>query len=308
MPPDPVETSPAQRFRAALDAAGRRRGLDATGAEVLRLHGSGIYHLPRENLVGRVLPATEVDRRRITTALAVTTWLADRDFACIRPASGDLTEVGGCLVSFWHYLPQPPRTGRGPSTVMGTLLRELHALPRPPFTLPPVVPLARLERALARDATRPQPVLADAQRRYLEERVIQVGAAYDALEFPLGLGLIHNDAHVGNLLVDPRSPIGYVLGDWDGAGLGPRETDLVPEGAPGDRFGRTEEERRGFCTAYGYDLAHWPGWRTLRELRDIHALASHIRAAPAKPAARAELELRLASLMTGRRAPWRAVA
>jgi Ser/Thr protein kinase RdoA (MazF antagonist) len=309
MPHEPVYTDQAEPYLVALHAAGYRLGFDTSGTELLRLHGSGIFHLPREGLVGRVLTATDENRRRLTTALAVTAWLVEQDFPAIRPASSDLTEVDGYLVSFWQFLPQPARSGRPPAAVLGTLLRRLHALPQPPFPLPNVAPLARLESAMATDRAREEPVLTGAQRAYLEEHMARLASAYRPLEFPLGLGLIHNDAHLGNLLVDDRSHTGYVLADWDGTCRGPREIDLVQEGAPGNRFSATEEQRQAFSAAYGYDLAGWPGWRTLRALRDLHSLSGHIRTAPAKPAAREELELRLASLMTGDRSTrWHAVA
>src|SRR4051812_32119933 len=84
----------------------------------------------------------------------------------------------------------------------------------------------------------------------------------------LGIGLIHNDAHPGNLLPDPAELHGYVMTDWDGASIGPRELDVILVGAPGSR---------------------------LRDIRDLHSLAGHIRAAPHKPAALAELRTRVRS-------------
>jgi hypothetical protein len=95
-----------------------------------------------------------------------------------------------------------------------------------------------------------------------------VNAAFEALTFPLGTGLIHNDAHAGSLLADSRSPSGYVLGDWESACDGLREIDVVPDGAPGNRFGLPEQQRREFSDAYGYDLASWPGWPVMRDVRD----------------------------------------
>jgi aminoglycoside phosphotransferase (APT) family kinase protein len=153
------------------------------------------------------------------------------------------------------------------------------------------------------------PVLADDERAFLTERMAVLGEAFAALAPPLGRGLIHNDAHIDNLLVAERSSYGYVLGDWDGASWGPREIDLVQEGAPGNRFGESEELRQAFSRAYGYDIADWPGWRTLRDLRDLHSLAAYIRTAPSKLAAQAELKNRLDSLRSGDRTIiWRAVA
>lgn len=127
------------------------------------------------------------------------------------------------------------------------------------------------------------------------------------MDFPLGRGLIHNDAHVGNLLVDSERATGYVLADWDGTGRGPREIDLVQEGAPGNRFGESLELRAAFSTAYGYDIAGWAGWPVLRVLRDLHSVGAYLRVAPDKPAARAELAHRMRTRRTGEPARWHGI-
>jgi hypothetical protein len=99
-----------------------------------------------------------------------------------------------------------------------------------------------------------------------------------------------------------------VLGDWDGACYGPREIDLIPVGAPGNRFGDHETERAQFVTGYGYDIATWPEYTILRDIRDLHSIAAYIRTAPYKPAAAHELQRRLRSLQRGDRTiQWKAV-
>src|SRR5438445_169749 len=85
-----------------------------------------------------------------------------------------------------------------------------------------------------------------------------------------------------------RGPCG--LADWDPVRPGPREADLIQPGAPGNRFGLTEHDRRTFSDAYGYDVTAWPGWTILRDIRELHSLAAHVRAAPTSPPAAAELQ------------------
>jgi hypothetical protein len=310
MPPDNDQGIRARRFEAALHAAADRLGLDTSIVEPLRLHGSGIYLLRRKGVVGRLVEATEENRQRADKAVRLTAWLHEHGFPVVEPTSDRLIESDGVLVSFWRHLPQPEDT-EPPSalvTTLGTLLRELHGL-TPPAGLPVVEPLARLRAAMGLDDSRTERVLSGEDRRFLEHRMARADDAYEALEFPLGCGLIHNDAHVDNLLADPRSRYGYALTDWEGACLGPREIDLIQEGAPGNRFRESAELRHTFTAAYGYDVASWPGWPILRELRDLHSLAAYIRTAPAKPTSHRELELRLRSLRTGDRARrWRAVS
>lgn len=106
----------------------------------------------------------------------------------------------------------------------------------------------------------------------------------------------HGDAHPGSLLPTPSHPSRFLLTDWESACLGPREMDLILVGAPGSRFDDTDDERHAFTTAYGYDIATWPHHQTLRDIRDLHALAGHLRAAPHHTPARTELHHRIDTL------------
>jgi hypothetical protein len=287
-----------------------RLGLNSAGVRPLRLHGSGLFLLPQENVVARLSPATDENRRRASNALHVTGWLTEQGFPTIEPTSGTVHELDDTVVTLWRYLAQPDHRPSLPElgNALGRLLHDLHRLPDPPFPLPSLEPLARLRSAIAVDAERPQPVLAQGDQDFLGERMRIVEEAYQGLGFPLGTGLVHNDAHIGNLLATKESPYGYVLGDWESVGHGPREVDVVLEGAPGNRFGEVPELREAFTSGYGYDLSGWSGWPTLRELRDLHSLAGHLRTADVKPAARIELLSRLESLKMHDNRVWHGVA
>lgn len=296
-----VSLADVGRFAATL-------GMDSRDVRLLRAHGSGIYLLPYEQAVIRTAQDTDENRARAKVAVEVTAWLGEKGFPVIEPLHPEPVERGGIVATVWRYLPQPHGAPRPPVAVLGHLIRDLHALPPAPLSLPAADPLRRLRRALAVDRRRGQPALSNDQHDWLVRKAATLNTRYETLTFPLGTGLIHNDAHAGNLLVDSRRPLGYVLGDWESACYGPREIDLVPDGAPDNRFGLPEEQRRQFSDAYGYDLALWPDWPVLREIRDLHALASHLRVAPIKPAAHVELQHRLRMLMTGARVPWHRIA
>lgn len=286
-----------------------RVGLRPDNARLLRLHGSGVYLLPHEDVVVRLVETTRENRNRWSTAVRVTAWLVARGFPTVEPVGDTVVETRWVVASLWRRLPQPAVSTPAPPAVLGAILRQLHHLPDPPFKLPQAQPLARLRQAMAVDATRERSVLPPAEREFLAERLTRADDAFRALNHPLGDGLIHNDAHCGNLLVDPRQRYGHVLADWDGACRGPRAIDLIQLGAPGNRFGVPESERQAFCNAYGYDVATWSGWPVLRELRELHSLAAYIRVASDKPTAREELRLRLGTLRTGDRTQrWTAIA
>jgi hypothetical protein len=70
-------------------------------------------------------------------------------------------------------------------------------------------------------------------------------------QFPLGVGLIHADAHHGNLVFDHEQGH-WLLIDWDGTCIGPRELDLIT-GIP-THFHQPPADRTHFLTVYGYNI------------------------------------------------------
>jgi aminoglycoside phosphotransferase (APT) family kinase protein len=284
------------RSLAAVAEVCRTTGLNAAGARLLRDHANMVYHLPAERAVLRLAETTRPGRlERLVCSVRVTRWLAEHDFPTVRPL--EVTQpvaAEGYLVTFWHYeepvgpLPDP--------VVLGATLRRLHALPPVPFDLPTYDPFGQVRRAV--HASR---VLADEDREWLLERCSALADSYyERLEFGLPYGLIHGDAHRGNLL---RTPGRLLLCDWDSVSAGPREVDLIPT-LQGVRFGLTERQRSGFSEAYGYDATAWDGYPVLRDMRELQTLTAVLRNAHRDPRAHEELILRLASLREGDDRGW----
>jgi aminoglycoside phosphotransferase (APT) family kinase protein len=279
-------------LRAVLAAVGRRIDLEVEHARLLHLHSNAIFALPAAGLLVRV--ATDPDVfDRVAASLRVTRWLAAAGFPCVVPAeiAGQPFVEGGRVVSIWRYVPTVPEP-RPTAAELGQLLRTLHdqpALPEPPgrFT----DPMAGMAVAIDKYAD----VLTPAQRRWLTSRISQLRAAWHPLEFPHQPGLIHGDAHPGNLM---RTPTGHtILGDWDHVAIGPREWDLAQIHYTRRRFGRpTDDEIDRFVASYGWDLRGWPGLPTLVAIREISGLSPYLRTAKSKPFSARELAHRLETL------------
>jgi aminoglycoside phosphotransferase (APT) family kinase protein len=272
-------------------------GLSGRGLRLLRGHATGVYLLPAEGVVARVVPWAA--RERAGRAVGLARWLHTRGVPVTRPIALTGQPVGRppFAVTLWTYYPQPERVPAPPAGELGGLLRQLHALTeRPPVALPRYQPLAELRSVLdSQDAA----ALAPADRRWLREAAEEAVEAYGRLDFPLGEGLVHGDAYPGNTLWDETRAL---LGDWDEAAVGPREVDLANT-FQGVRFGRTRQELAEFTEAYGYDPAGWPGLEVLTRLRDLHTLSSFVRrAARGDEDARAQLARRTGSLRSGDRA------
>ncbi|GAA1264723.1 aminoglycoside phosphotransferase family protein [Saccharothrix xinjiangensis] len=286
----------------ALREACRIFGADPAGARLLHQRSNAVYLLPRDHLVARLAPDTPVRRRRARTSVEVTRWLADQsEPVALAPAPGEQPVLAAdAVATFW---PHRPTTPVPTPADLAAPLRRLHTLPIPPFPLPRYQPLLRLFEAVDLDRRRPHPAVTDDDRAWLLDRAHTLVDTFTTTSFPLGEGLVHADAHSENLVRDHDH---WLLIDWDGACLGPRELDLVT-GIP-DHFHEPEAERTRFLAAYGRNILDWPGWVLLRDITELHALGAYIRLAPGKSAAAAELRHRVRSLRTGdRSARWRAI-
>ena len=110
-------------------------------------------------------------------------------------------------------------------------------------------------------------------RSWLVERIAWLRGQWAAMEFSRPPGLIHGEAHIGNVL---RASSGQmVLGDWDHVAAGPRECDLIQIHFLRRRFGRASPgDIDAFAAAYGWDVREWPGLETLIAIREITGLSA----------------------------------
>jgi len=288
-------------YQAALQAACAVAGLDGRDAHLLHVRGNAVYHLPRIGVIARlrVVPADPgAVRAQFSTALRVTAWLCRHGFPATEPLDLDQpVAVDGHLATFWRYV-----TVTSPETrdlaALGRLIRHLHSLSHADVSLPAASPLGSLRADLdGSDAVTP------ADRQWLLHRADDLEEQYQRAHWALGTGLIHGDAHAGNLL---HASTGVILGDWDSVSHGPRELDLTPT-SMWYRYGRPQAEWDAFCAAYGVDPADLPGLPLLQGLRELQALAAYARNATSD-AFRNELARRVTSLKDGNRATaWQAL-
>lgn len=277
----------------------QQAGIPAMHPRLLRHYANAVYLIEDAPLVARVAYGTgSVERAR--TAIAVTGWLVGEGFPATEPAvlaCGDHPVIfaapGEVAATFWRYYPQPSEPPDWDLDVLGRIARRLHDLASvPPVPLPSFRPMRSIRRAV-RDAL----AAGSFDKRslqWLDSRIDELRDEYDGLDFPLGVGLIHGDLYTGNLMSADAGP-GAVLGDWDSVCIGPREIDLAPT-FTATRFGLEAESVNRFARAYGYDLRAWPGYATLRAIREVSTLTALVRLAPTDRASADELRHRLKTL------------
>jgi aminoglycoside phosphotransferase (APT) family kinase protein len=253
----------AEHAGAVLLEACRAAGLDATGAELLRLGSNAVYRLAAAPVVVRIAADGEV-LEQMGRAVQVARWLEAESFPAVRVVAGidQPLSVGGRVVTFWENAQD--RTEYARMDELGNLLRALHWLEEPEsLGLPYYDPFAHVANSLSRC----DGIAAD-DREFVEERAAKLQKDYDRLDFVLPFGAIHGDANVGNAIRhrDGRA----VLIDLDGFSLAHREWDLVLTSLYYERFGwHTRSEYEAFVYHYGFELTNWPGYPVLADLREL---------------------------------------
>ena len=237
-------------------------GLDAGGAELLRLGENAIYRLGAA-LVVAMIARTVNYLPDVQTEVAVARWLESVAFPAVRLAgpAGQPLVVDGRVVTFWELLADGDAYGT--VAELAVLLRRLHGLEPPRWLeLPPLRPFRRVQPRIERAA------LAEEDRAFLLARLGELREAYAGLEFVLPPGPVHGDANIGNIF--RRRDGTAVLIDLDGFASGPREWDLVLTVMYYEHLGwHTAGEYQEFAGVYGFDVMSWPGYRVLRDIREL---------------------------------------
>ena len=255
-------------------------------ATLLRLTNNAVYALPGAGLVIRITRSHGLPER-VRKVVALAQWFAHIDAPTIRLAAvPQPIIVDGLPATAWIYLPQhPPQP-----TVddLGPVLRRFHHLGTPPMPLQAWDPVGDARARLA-DAE----ALAETDRHFLLDWCDRLQPQINALNAEAGTGLLHGDAHAGNLL--RRRDGQVVLCDFDATCLGPWQVDLVAVAVGEVRFGRAGAHAT-LATAYGYDVTTDPAWPLLREARELKMVAAAVPLLASAPGVAQEFTTRLHSI------------
>lgn len=273
-----------ERAYELLRLAGARLDLPVETAVLVRVGENAIFQLPDASLavrIGRSPDKVPVVARE----LCVTRWLAERGVPVVRSVDASLVPqtVEGHPVSVWHWV-EPGRPGPGVED-LADILRQVHDIDgTPPCDLPVPDPLGVSERRLSTIEG-----LSDADRALFAERMAELRDRCASLDFALSTGVIHGDAHTGNLLGGAGA---VVLGDFEATAVGPREWDLIPMAISRARFGCSAATYRSFTDRYGFDVTSWAGYSVLRAIRELYMTVWLAQNAGHGAREAAELELR----------------
>ncbi len=237
-------------------------GLDADGARLLRLGSNAVYHLATPIVVR--ISRHDADQDSARRSVAVARWLASADYPAVRAINVDQPiTTDGHAVTFWASVSDE---GDQYATVaeVAEVFARLHRLEVPSYLhLPPLEPFANARQRIMSNAW-----LSPDDRSFLTDQLAVLQEKYARLEFVLPEGVIHGDAGIGNVLHDSHGQ--PVVIDLDGFAIGPREWDLALTAIYYDSFGwHTGEEYETFVSVYGFDIMQWPGYPTMRAVREF---------------------------------------
>lgn len=248
----------AEIVRRAATAA----GLDADGAELLRLGENAVFRL-RNGVFGRVARGPEA-LPAVLREVHVAQWLEGVAYPAGRllPEVPQPTVIDGHPVTFWRYIeqsPVPPTYGD-----LGRLLRQLHSLSVPDWLdLPDIDPMGKTEARIVRAGH-----VSDDDRRFLVSRYEELREACEQLALRGETVPLHGDSHIKNLLRDQSGAAVFV--DLETFAIGRREWDLSVIGTEySSCHWISESQYADFVDAYGFDVTSWADFATLRDVQEF---------------------------------------
>jgi hypothetical protein len=265
----------------------RAVGLDFSDARLLRGHTNAVVLLEKERTVVKIARrGSRLDD--VVRTVSFVRWLMDAGFPTVPLLSVDQPVViDQHAVTFWSYLPQPPRPVA--AAQLAQPLRVLHQLPAPPVALPAHDNLAAIRRSLSAITC-----LSDETVSFLSEHAAQLEADLRLVKFDLPAGVIQGDPQHRNALHVGGGAA--VLCDWDTVAVGQPEWDLVTVEVHCRRFGHGERHYAAFAEAYGWDVTNRPSYRTLAAIRELRMITTNARKVRHAPSSLKEVERRVDGL------------
>lgn len=278
------------RLDAVLAAVQAELGIGVRDALLVKFTNNAVFRLPHAPVVIRIAGSATMCRR-VPKVVQVARWLADHDAPAVRllPDVPQPLTVHGHLVTLWQAVPSvgPQPTGRD----LAAVLRHFHALPAPPFALPPWRPFEEIRQRL----DEPEGLDA-ADLAFLLERCDDVEGQLGHVEYALPPGPIHGDAFLGNLIPGPD---GAVICDFDSTSTGPREWDLVPVAVGKLRFDYAGDAYGELAASYDFDVMRWSGFPVLRQIRELKLVTSVVPILRSNPSIREQWRYRFESFRRG---------
>lgn len=274
-----------QNTRVLLSSVCRKAGLDPAGADLLRHQTNAVYRLITAPVIVKIARPDD-SAEHIQRTVDLTRWLTSLAFPTV-----PLLDVAQPVVTdravatFWRYLPQHRPIE---ADDIARPLRQLHELPLPPVKLPALDAVAAIRRSLSKHK-----ILSPGELDFLAERCDTLERELTGISYDQPPRLLHADPQHHNTLWDGDIA---VLADWDSAVIGPAEYDLITIEIHCRRFRHPASTYADFCNIYGRDIRDWPGYRVLRDVRELRMIATNARKSDPASLGATEVHRRISQL------------
>ncbi|MEU8045693.1 phosphotransferase [Micromonospora echinofusca] len=305
----------ASELRTHLSHVCEQIGVDPDGARLVKYTMNAVFVAPPFVIRLAAGPRAATLARRVVSVAAS---LEQVGMPTVRLATSVTSQPifsGDWVATAWQYV---PTVSDEPKPVdLAAPLRALHSLDGLHVALPRWSPVEKFRQRLNAAAALPSEEAAELEQWSrtqlgipaadllgdLHLRCDEAEEDLNRVAWRLPPGVIHGDAHTGNILLaaaDDGATIGSepLLCDLDGMSVGPPEWDLVPTAHGATRFGRSCDDYQGFVDAYGVDITAWAGWPVMRRVRELQLVTSTIDTLAGRPDVARELAHRLRSLLS----------
>ena len=239
------------RARDVAQSFAKSCGLDSNGARLVSFRQNALFVFPVPGVTVRIYSPLE-DPTRAKLMLECAETLRELNFPAVRPWGGLSAQpllIQGCTVTAWEWL-ELDKDARNDKAYpqFGQLLATFHSLDfKPGIKVPAFDPVSKIHRRVERLV---------ANEQFSREHLQILRAAQEEAEramfslsnTPLGHGLLHGDALIGNTL---QTLDGMKLIDLDSVCEGPREWDFAPSFVAATRFRAGLCRWQAFLAAYG---------------------------------------------------------
>jgi len=280
-----------QTTRQVLETASEAAGVDARGAELVRMGENAMFRLASAPIIARVGRSVTAGRKETRVA----SWLASHQFPAVRlaPTDREFVAVGDLVVTFWEFIEEsdePISSGE-----LGDMLRRLHSIPEPSdLALPFFEPMPKVESRLKNIGSG----LTDDERSFLSSRKAELDEQFAGLNFQLGFGPVHGDYHKANLMRDPAGTVRVI--DLEDFCWGPREWDACVEAVRYQAMGWVSDaDYAAYTDAYGFDPLDWDGFPVIRAIRELNMTTWLAQQLGQSTEVDAEIRTRIADLHNG---------
>lgn len=290
----------ADSTRHILQGACARTGLNADGAELLRLGENALYRLRFDPVVVRIARTMEY-WQQVQNEVSVAAWLEEEVFFPAARVANYIVQpivVSNHPVTFWKLVAGVDADASHVPELAG-LLRRFHGLLSPKrFSLPETNFHSRVAKRLesAPGSSRDKSYLSDK----FEELCTEVGN----LTYPLLPSPVHGDAHIKNVMIENGSPI---LIDFENVGWGQPEWDLsvtATEYLSAKFWSRSQYAL--FAQSYGFDITEWAGFDVMRQIQEIKMTTWLMQNVNESKEIADEFSVRMNTIRTGRsEQPWK---